>query len=376
MKKLLVLILLATACAGGYYYWHMKQTGTHAGAAQKMPPTAVSALVVSEREIFPQTSFVAKIESKDKVALRARVSGFLQDQLFQEGDMVNEGQTLFIIEKENFESNVREAEANLNKAEANMKNAQAQYNRSLKLFKTNDVSEARLDESKAAFEASKAEISQAQARLDLAKKDLEYTEIKAPMDGKIGEKRYSIGELIGPSSEPLAEIVRINPIEAVFSVSENQLLLLQQQFMSNGGMDVTFILANGQTYPEPGKVNFLDNALNETMNTLKLKAQLPNPNGSLISGQYGRIMLKSHTARREMVIPQRAIQRDMLGEFVYIVDTDSKIEKRPVKTGLELPNYEIVVASGLHAGETIVTDGFQKIMVGTPVTPQFVSTSK
>ncbi len=373
MKKLILFLIIAGLLAGGVYYYRKQMQKP---APRAIAPTAVTALTVTEKEIFPQTSFVAKIEAKDKVALRARVEGFLQERLFKEGDMVTEGQVLFVIEKANFEANVREAEANLNKAEAHLKNTQAQYNRSLKLFKTKDVSEARLDEAKAQFESSKAEINQAKARLDLAKKDLEYTDVVAPMDGKIGEATYSVGELIGPASGALAQIVRINPIEAVFSVSENQLLLLQEQFMTDKGIDVQFILADGTPYPEGGKINFVDNALDEAMNTLKLKAQFPNPKGDLISGQYGRVVLKSHAAQRDLIVPQRAVQRDMLGAFVYVIGADNKIEKRTVKTGLELPNYEVEIIDGLKSGENIVVEGFQKIADGVTVTPQFATDSE
>lgn len=369
MKKLLLFLIIIALIGAGVYYYHFKQTNQP--APTQVPPTKVMALTVSEKEIFPQTSFVAKIESKDKVALRARVDGFLQERLFQEGDVVTEGQVLFVIEKANYEANVREAEAHLSKAEAALKNNQAQYNRSLQLFKTKDVSEARLDEAKALFESSKAEINQAKARLDLAKKDLEYTDVVAPMDGKIGEAHYSVGELIGPASGALAQIVRINPIEAVFSVSENQLLMLQQQFMAANDVDVQFILADGTPYPEAGKINFVDNTLDEAMNTLKLKAQFPNPKGELISGQYGRVLLKSHTAQRDLIVPQKAVQRDMLGAYVYVITPDNKIEKRTVQTGLELPDYEIEIVDGLKSGENIVIEGFQKITNGITVSPEF-----
>lgn len=373
MKKLVLLILCGALIAGGAYFYYQK---AHKPVAQQAVATPVGVFTAKKIEVFPKAGFVSKIESRDRVALRARVEGFLENRLFNEGDMVTEGQLLFTLEKENFEANVRQAEANLSKAEAQLKNAQAQYNRSLQLFKTKDVSEARLDEAKASYESAKAGINQAKAQLDLAKKDLEYTDITAPMDGKIGEAFYSNGELVGPSSGALANIVRINPIDAVFSVSENQLLLLQQQFMNKPGVKVSFELADGRTYEEPGKINFIDNALDENMNTLKLKASFSNPKGNLISGQYGRIIIESETPQDELVVPMKAVQRDLAGEFVYKVNADNTVEKQDVKTGLELPDYQIVVLSGLNEGDKVITEGYQKVKPGMKVVPDEISATQ
>ncbi|MBQ3117225.1 MAG: efflux RND transporter periplasmic adaptor subunit [Alphaproteobacteria bacterium] len=366
-KALLCCVVVVFVGCGVYYgykYFYTKSTG-------QMPIQQVSAIKVSATEIYPETSFVAKIESKDKVGLRARVQGFLQQQLFQEGDLVKENQPLFIIEPVNFEARVREATANVAKAEAQVKNTKAQFDRTTKLFKTKDVSEAKLDEAEAAYSSAEASLAQAKAQLDLAQKDLEYTTIVSPMDGKIGESKYSVGELIGPSSGVLAVVVRINPIEAVFSVSENQLLNMQKNFQKSDKVLVEFIKSDGEKYNHSGSINFIDVALDEAMNTLKIKASFPNADGELIAGQYGRIVLKSLTPRPEIVIPQRAVQQDMTGTYVYILTPDDKVERRDVVRGDELPNFEVVIDKGLNVGDVVVTEGFQKIAPQMTVKPIF-----
>lgn len=376
-KKVIKGIIIAAVVAGAAYWGYgMYQSSAKRGAMQMGAP-AVSVIEVARQNVHPEVSFVAKIESMDKVGLRARVTGFLQERLFNEGDMVKEGQPLFVIEKVNFEASVREAEANYEQAQAQATNAKAQYDRTQKLFKTKDVSEARLDETKAAHMSAMAAVSQMKARLDLAKQDLDYTEITAPMSGKIGESTFSVGELIGPDSGVLAEIVKIDPIDAVFSVSENEMLSLQYQFrdQSNGNATVKFYTSDGREYPYEGRFSFIDNALDEAMNTLKLKASFPNPDGKLISGQYGRVVLTSPTTISDIVIPMKAVQRDMLGAFVYVVGAENVIEKRAIKTGTELPNFEVVVREGLNPGEKIVVEGFQKISPNIAVTPQLTQTA-
>ncbi len=337
-------------------------------------PTAiqnVSVYKIEMQNVYPETSFVAKIESKDKVGLRARVQGFLMKQLFKEGDMVQENQPLFIIEPVNFEATVREAEANVAKAEAQVKNSKAQFERTQKLFKTKDVSESKLDEMEAAHRSAEAALAQAKAKLDIAKKDLEYTTIVAPMDGKIGESTYSVGELIGPSSGILAWVVRINPIDAVFSVSENQLLSLQKNYANTPKIKVTFVKSDGTVYAQQGTIDFVDVTIDETMNTLKIKASFPNEKGELISGQYGRVILKSLDPLSEIVVPQKAVQQDMTGTYVYVVSDDDKIARREVVRGEELPDFKVVITQGLQAGDVLVTEGFQKIAPQMTVKPVF-----
>lgn len=361
---LVVCILLGM----GYFiyvsYYRNDRTG-------QMPTTIVDAVRVEPIEIYPETSFVAKIESQDKVGLRARVQGFLQQRLFKEGDIVKKDQPLFVIEQVNFEANLREAQANVAKAEAQVKNAKAQFERAKTLYKTKDVSESRLDEAEATWASSEALLGQAKAKLDLARKDLEYTTIVAPMDGKIGESTYSVGELIGPESGVLAQVVVVNPIDAVFSVSENQLLNLQKSFKNSKNVMVQFVAADGNRYTENGEINFIDVTLDDAMNTLKIKASFPNPDTKLISGQYGRVILKSLDSCQEIVVPMKAVQQDMTGTYVYVITTDNKIEKRDVVRGEELEGFRVIITSGLKVGDVIVTEGFQKIVPGAVVQPTF-----
>ncbi len=359
-------VAIAALLIGGGYYGYTLMQGT---VTQQMPAPGVAALNIAERDIYPETSFVAKIESKDTVALRARVQGFLQERLFNEGDLVKKDQPLFRIERVNFEANVREAEANVAKAKAQVINTEAQFKRTETLYKTKDVSAANLDAAQAAYSSAQASLAQAEARLDLAKKDLEYTEIVAPMDGKIGESVYSVGELIGPESGVLANLVTIDPMNAVFSVSENQMLMLQKDFQKD--IDVRFIKSDGSEYNQKGVIDFVDVTLDETMNTLKIKASFSNPDNELISGQYGRVQLKSTTPHKAIVVPMRSVQQDMIGSFVYVINDANQIERRDITRGTELENFEVVIESGLKPGDRIVTEGFQKIAPGATVTPVF-----
>lgn len=366
----LVALALVIAGIGGYFYWH--RHSIQPTATTRYPE--VNAFRVESVPVNPESSFVAKIEAEDSVGLRARVTGFLQKRLFKEGDIVQAGQPLFLIEKVNFESAVREAEANYTKAQANEKNAKSQYERTKTLFKTKDVSEARLDETEAAYQAAQAEVAQMKARLDLARQDVDYTEVKAPINGKIGESEFSEGELIGPESGVLATIVTVNPMDAVFSVSENQLLSLRAIFDKATAIDVFFVTADGKTYPHKGHISFVDVKLDEAMNTLKLKASFPNPDGHLISGQYGRVILKGQTPISQIVIPMRAVQRDMTSSFVYVITPENIVEKRPIKEGIELSDFRVIVNEGLIPGDVVIIDGFQKITPQMTVTPVFNTT--
>ncbi len=374
MKKLVIGVLgLAAVGAGIYGYTYMNKPAPQ----QQTGAMPMDVMVLDKSEFYPSLSFVSKIEAKDKVAVRARVTGFLTKRLFNEGDYVKEGQLLFEIEKDQFEANVRKAEANLANAEAGEQNASAQFKRAKDLIKTKDISQATLDQREAEYTSAVAGVKQAQSGLVIAQLDLDYTDIKAPISGRIGESVYSVGALIGPDSGELASIVSTTPMYGVFSVSENQLLqirdFIRQADMDDdsAGIDITFQYANGSTYPFQGEMNFVDIELDSQMNTLKMRVSFPNPDNTLISGQYGRVNMKFKTPQTALLIPQVAVQRDLAGAFVYVVNADNVLEQRRIEIGLELTTGYTIVEKGLSVGDKILLNNYQKAarMIGVPVMP-------
>ena len=370
LKAFLIVTILVAVSAGGYIYFKHDKEQT-----AQMPVLAADVSVVSERDFYPEQSFVAKIEAMDRVAIRARVTGFLTKRLFTEGEQVKEGQVLFEIEKDQFTAKVRNAEAVLAKAKAAEDNALAQYKRAKDLIKTKDISEARLDEREADWNAAKAQVSQAEAELDVAELNLDYTDIRSPMDGRIGEAFYSVGSIIGPESGDLAIMVSTNPMYAVFSVSENHLLDMRRSVdvlkKRDEVLDITFYFSDGVAYPFKGTFNFVDVALDNNMNTLKLRASFPNPDNELLAGQYGRVVLKSKVPLSALIIPKLAVQRDLAGNFVYIVDKDGRLGTARIETGIDVGSDRVVVKKGLAAGDKVIINNFQKIAyfpMGMPVT--------
>ena len=376
MKKIIiVLAVLAALSFAGYVYrtdivsfYSSKKEDKKTNVVQKIP---VAAMQVTMQDFYPSLSFVSKIEAKDQVDVRARVTGFLTKRLFKEGDSVKEGQLLFEIEKDQFEASVNNAQANLAKAQANESNAVAQFKRAQNLFKTKDISEAKLDERKAEYSTAKAIVKQAQAELDIANLNLNYTDVSAPISGRIGSAKYSTGALIGPDSGSLAKIVSIDPIYAVFSVSENQLLQMRDFWTQEGAdnIDIHFIYANGTTYPYNGEMNFVDIALDEQMNTMRMRVSFENPQGELISGQYGRVEMKFKKPHKAMLLPSELILRDLAGPYVYVVNDKDMLEQRRISEGLELTNGVTVIEKGLNVGDRVLTSNLQMAarFVGIPL---------
>ena len=373
MKKLIVILVLAAALAGVGYGSYVKfiKKGEDTAAPQAEP---VQVVLAEEQDFYPEISFVSKIEAKDRVEVRARVTGFLTKRLFTEGEFVKEGQLLFEIEKDKFIANFHNAQANLAKAEANQENAAAQFKRAQDLFKTKDVSKAILDQRQAEYSSAKAAVKQAQAELDVAQLNLDYTDVVAPLSGRIGTANYSVGSLIGPESGSLASIVSIDPMYAVFSVSENQLLQMKNfwEKEEHEHIKISFVFSDGTTYAKPGELNFMDIALDEQMNTMKMRISFDNSDNQLISGQYGRVEMRFTEPKKAILLPSEIILRDLAGPYVYIVNDKNMIEQRRISKGLELSTGKTIVEGGLNTGEKVLTSNLQiaNQFRGVPVDPQ------
>lgn len=313
-------------------------------------------------------NFPGRIDAVNSVTLKARVAGFLKDRLFEEGDIVKKGQILFVLEREPFEAQVAEAAANLAKAEADAKNAKLNLDRALELRKTGNISQSTVDTREAENSVAKGQVLQAQAALNLAKLDLGYTNIKAPFTGKIGLSAYSVGEYL-PVNTTLATMVSFDPIYVLFSVSERELLSMQKAGMlksNNDSLAVSLIMGDSSVYRYSGQINFTDVVVDDSTDTVKMRAVFPNPVKQLVSGQFVSVLLEYEAPEEKIVISQVALMSSASSKYVYVVDAQNKVVNKPVSVGAE-QGKDIVVLDGLEAGDRIIVTGLQKVRPGQEV---------
>lgn len=363
------LVVLVIAAGGGWLLLK-PSAATAPAAAQAMPAPAVGVRPASLRGISQSFEFVGRIKAIEKVEVRARVEGFLDKVLFREGQDVKAGDLLYQIEKTQFLARVEEAKANLAVAEAERTNAQLQYSRQLELSQRQYSPQSQVDQNKAALDQSSARIMQARAALTLAETNLGYTDIRAPIAGRIGRTTYTLGNLVNPASGVLATIVSQSPIYVVFPVSVRDLQAIREARRQEGGgmakIDIVIRLSSGQEYPQRGTWNFTDPQVDQQTDTLIMRATLPNPNGELVDGEFVTAVIRERQEEQRLVVPQTALQVDQSGYYVLIVDGQHKVELRRVQTG---PNRDtdVVIISGLAEGDKVIVEGIQKVRPGQVV---------
>ena len=332
-----------------------------------MPPPSVIAVAAQAKAIESQAEFVGRVVAINRVELRARVPGFLKARNFTEGQQVTVDQVLFQIEPDQYEAIVEQRKADVAKAVADAQNADAQLARGKELVKNNNISQAQVDELQAAASIAEASIAQAKAALTAAQLDLSYTRITAPVAGRIGLAHYTVGNLVGPDSGSLATLVSTDPIYVDFPLTQRELLEARRDMEAKGAdassVVVALRLSDGSLYGQTGRINFVDVTTDPGTDTVTLRAELPNPDGTLVDGQYVGVVLQAGEPESGIVIPQSALQLDQQGMFVMIVDTDSKAQVRRVTVGAG-QGAKIQVTSGLKAGELVITEGVQKVRPG------------
>ncbi|HTY68394.1 MAG TPA: efflux RND transporter periplasmic adaptor subunit [Alphaproteobacteria bacterium] len=339
-------------------------------AAAPAPKPAVGVRPAAMKGVSESFEFVGHIQAIYKVDLRARIEGFLEKVNFREGQEVKTGDLLYQIEKVQFQAAVDQAKANLAAAEAVVTNAQLQYNRNLELSKKQFSPQSLVDQQKADLDSSKAKVMQMQAALTQAEVNLSYTDIRSPIDGRIGRTAYQIGNLVNPASGVLATIVSQDPMYVLFPVSVRDLETIRASRHEPDGslakIEIRVRLSNGADYPLAGVWNLTDPQVDQTTDTLIMRATIPNPNGLLIDGQFATAIIQQRREEPRLVIPQSALQVDQSGYYVLVVDGGHKVDRRPVQTG---PNRDtdVVITSGLKEGENVIVDGVQKVRPGQVV---------
>jgi membrane fusion protein (multidrug efflux system) len=334
------------------------------------PPPSVVVARVAAQELRPSIEFTGRIEAIDTVELRARVPGFLEQRLFTEGGKVEKDHLLFVIEKDIYVAAVTEAEAAVARTRAGLENAELQLGRAEELVKNKNIPEAEVDTRRALRDAAKAEVLAAEAQLEEAKINLGYTEIRAPIGGRIGKSNYSVGNLVDPASGTLATIVSQDPIRVSYPVSVRTLLDVQRERAETGGsgagFEVRLRLADGSEYGHKGKIDFASPQVDPGTDTVQVRAVLPNPDGLLVDGALVQVLVDTAAPETVMVVPQSALLVDQTGRYVLAVNAESKVEQRRVTVGASVGTMQ-VIESGLAEGDLVIVEGALKVRPGQTV---------
>jgi membrane fusion protein (multidrug efflux system) len=345
---------------------------------------------VTEQKVNPFFEFVGKTRPQESVALRARVTGFLESREFQEGGTVEKDQVLFTIEPERYQASLAQAQAELAAAEASLNRAKVDAARYEELLKTKNVSQQKVDEAEAEVLVQEAAVQTAQAAIKQAQLDVDYTRVRAPIAGRIDVAKLDVGNLVGPESGILATINRMDPIHVAFSIAETWYLELMEddiaekrsrsepeddEIKRRGDEPEDFShvplirLPDGRLYAHEGEFDFIDNKVDEKTGTVLVRALFPNPDRLLLPGQFVTVVIERKEAKDAVLIPQAAVLTDQGGNYVLLVGDQNRVEARRIEIGQRFgPN--VVVGEGLQAGERIVMYGIQKVRPGITVKPE------
>jgi membrane fusion protein (multidrug efflux system) len=342
---------------------------------QAAPPAPVEAAVirVAPRDVPSVFEFVGETESARQVEIRARVSGFLEKRAYTEGAMVKAGDVMFLMDRKPFATQVAAAEAELAQQRARLDTARANLRRIRPLVAQDAVSRKDLDDATGQEQASAASVEAAKAKLESARLDLSYTTIHAPVTGLSSFAKQQEGSYINPENSLLTYVAALDPIWVSFSISENQMLSARKEFAQGqlrppGGdrYEVEVVMADGSVFPHRGRITFADAAYSRETGTFLVRATLPNPGGVLRPGQFVRVRLHGATRPGAILVPQRAVMQGAQGHFVWIVDKAGRAQIRNIEIGPWIGN-DVVVVSGLSAGDTVAVDGLLRLGPGVPV---------
>ncbi|MGE4074849.1 MAG: efflux RND transporter periplasmic adaptor subunit [Reyranella sp.] len=363
----LVAAILLPALAGG-----------RAGAQQGAPPPAVLVQAAENVPIADQYEFIGRAAAVDKVELRARVKGFLGPRLFADGDQVKKDQVVFTIERDPYQAAVDQKIAQRDAARAALTNAELQLKRAAELLRTNTGTQATYDQRLSEQLQAKAQLEDAGAQLRDAEIQLSYTEIKSPIDGRIGRAAFSPGNIVGPDSGVLATVVSEKPIRVLFPVTQREFLEARRDKAAGDPLTVRLRLADGAIYDEKGELDFIDVTVDPKTDGQIVRATFPNKDGFLTDGQTVRVILEAEKPQTVVAVPQQAIALDQTGPYLFVVNDKNVVELRRVKTGVAR-NGLVAITEGLKAGEKVIIQGQQRVRQGMTVAPSVappISTTK
>ena len=299
------------------------------------------------------------------VTIRPQIGGILSEVHFQEGQEVKKGDLLFTIDPRPTQAALISARANLTRDQAQLENARIQFSREQKLFEQKLVSQDEFDTSNAALDALTGTVAADQAAVTNAELNLEFTQIRAPFDGKTGSLQFYQGNVVKAPDDTLLTINQIHPIYVAFAVPEQYLPVIKKE-MNEKSLKVTATFQNLEGPQPQGELTFIDNSVDMTTGTIQLKATFPNETSALWPGQFVEVKLTLSELMNAITVPSQAVQTGQNGQFVYVVKPDQTVEERPITIGISYQGVT-VVQQGLKTGETVVTDGQLRLTPGMSV---------
>jgi membrane fusion protein, multidrug efflux system len=345
------------------------------------PPPAVGVARAEPHAITETQEFVGRVQATQRVALAARVTAFLDRQTFTEGAEVKTGDLLYVLEQAPFQADLAAKQANVAQATAQLQNAKFAYDRASTLLKTPAGQQAAYDAAKATMLSDAAQLSAAEAQERQAAISLGYTEIRAPIAGKIGRTAVTPGNIVSPSSGTLATIVSQDPMYVVFGVPVRSVLELRKAASGEGGAEDAFRirlrLPDGRDYAKFGRLGFIDNTVGQGTDTIILRGRIANPlvaspEGQpireLVDGEFVTVLLEGARPTEVLAIPRAAVMTDQQGDYVYALDKGNHVQQTRVTLGQATPLLASVLG-GLASGQTVIVDGLQKVRPGQVVAP-------
>ena len=353
---LVIASMLAVAGCGG------KQA---AGPAE----TLVKSMQVIKRDTPIVYEYSGFVEAQNEVQMKARVTGMITEKYVNGGDKVEKGQLMFVIDPRTYQATSWNYQAQVASAQADLSRVRRDADRYQKLYEQGAISKQTLDNTMAELEQSEAKVEAQKALLSSAQVDLGETNVVAPFSGKVSANDLAVGTFVTAGTTVLATISNSDPVRVKFSLAEAEYLKLMATKAEDGTApleNLTIVLADGSTYPLKGKLTQVDRSISEGTGTLTLKAEFDNPDKLLLPGMFAHLQANVGTKKDALLVPQRAVTEIMYKTFVYIVNSENKVEMKEVKLGARVGRLW-VVESGLDGTENIIVEGTQKVKKGSAV---------
>jgi membrane fusion protein (multidrug efflux system) len=355
-----------------------------ASRAQPAPsgPPAVGVVEAIKRPIIETSEFLGRIEAVNRVNVVARDTAFLDKRLFEEGSEIKTGDKLYLLERGPFEADLASKQAVVAQLQATLENAKLTTDRARTLLGGPAGQQSTYDAAFANQRSLEAQVQSAQAQVQSSQINLDYTDIRSPIDGKIGRTAVTEGNVVNPGSGVLTTIVSQDPMYVLFPVSVRAGLQLRDRYATTGGFNAVVIkirLPDGRLYDQTGKLDFVDNTVAQSTDTISVRGAIPNPllhelsaTGSsvreLTDGEFVTVMLEGVQPVEVLAIPRSAVLSDQQGDYVFTVGADNKAEQHRIQLGQSTPTIAAVI-NGLTLGDKVIVEGLQRVRPGQPVSP-------